>query len=132
LLKEQFLNFLDAERVLSKGTTFKFDNTMLYVSKFPNPTVKYRNDLSESAQAPKTQNTLDLKNKNSSEMGPTDLMVLDERRIILTNVLSFIDQDYFELYIEYLSNEVEIVRFDLCKELNDGIVITFEKNIGKF
>ena len=132
MLKEQFFNFLDAERVLSKGTTFKFENTMLHVSKFSNPTDKYRNDISEPAQAPKVQNTLDIRNKNSSEMEPTDLMVLDERRIILTNVLSFIDQDYFELYIEYLSNEVEIFRFDLCKVINDGIVITFEKNIGKF
>ena len=69
-------------------------------------------------------------NKEMPASGTLDLHVLDPRRIILTNVLPFIGQDYLELYIEYLSNEVEIVRFDASKEIKDALVITFEKNIG--
>jgi len=76
------------------------------------------------------QATLDLTNKTNNEMTSMDLVPLDEKRIILTNVLPFVDQDYLELYIEYLSDEVEIVRFDLSHELKDAIVVTFEKNIG--
>ena len=95
------------------------ENTLLYVSKFSNQF--HQNEIYET----NNKHSVGFITKNNNEME-----LLDEKRIILTNVLSFVGQDYFELYIEYLSNEVEIVRFDLSKELKDGIVVTFEKNIG--
>ncbi len=101
---------------------FKIENTLLYVSKFSNQFHQYQNEIYETIN----NHSVGFITKNKNE-----IELLDEKRIILTNVLSFVGQDYFELYIEYLSNEVEIVRFDLSKELKDAIIVTFEKNIGQ-
>ena len=36
------------------------------------------------------------------------------------------------MYVEFLSNEIEIERFDLSQELKNAIVVTFVKDIGKY
>ena len=86
-------------------------------------------DHSEQLSARKSRENMPM---TSSEAAGITTDIFDHRRIILTNVLSFIDQDFLELYIEYLSNEVEIERFDLSKELKDTVVITFENDISEY
>lgn len=59
------------------------------------------------------------------------IKLVDQHRIILTNVPSNLDQDFLELYLEYLSDEVEIERFDLGEEILNSIVVTYKKFVGK-
>lgn len=56
---------------------------------------------------------------------------IDQKRILLTNVPSSIDKDYLDLYLEYLSDEVEIERIDVGEEIANSIVVTYSKFIGK-
>lgn len=126
-----YLNKQDAERVLSKGNPFKIENTLLFVSKFTNEDLVEKQhrepNFDNSAQFIVKKSSLESSFPNSTET--TDLAMVDRRRIILTNVLSFLDQDFLELYIEYLSNEADIERFDMSREIKDTIVVTFEKDI---
>jgi hypothetical protein len=54
----------------------------------------------------------------------------DKRRILLLNVPDDIDYDYLELYLEYLSDEIEIECIDYAREMQNSIVATFVRNIG--
>lgn len=55
----------------------------------------------------------------------------DKRRVLLTNVPDDIDYDYLELYLEYLSDEVEVECIDYAREMQNSIVATFAREIGK-
>lgn len=56
---------------------------------------------------------------------------IDQRRILLTNVPIGLDYDYLELYLEYLSDEIEVERIDLGEEIPNSIVVTFKKFFGR-
>ncbi|CAF0810463.1 unnamed protein product [Brachionus calyciflorus] len=111
----------DAERVISRGTTYKIGKTYLHVSKFSNDF-----DSSDS-----TNSSLVTAIVNSSR-GNTPLEIIkpiDQKRILLTNVPSSIDKEYLDLYLEYLSDEVEIERIDPGEEIINSIVVTYSKFI---
>lgn len=56
--------------------------------------------------------------------------VMDKRRVLLLNVPDDIDYDYLELYLEYLSDEVEVECIDYAREMLNSIVATFVRDIG--
>lgn len=55
----------------------------------------------------------------------------DKRRVHLLNVPDDIDYDYLELYLEYLSDEIEVECIDYAREMPNSIVATFVREIGK-
>ena len=57
--------------------------------------------------------------------------VLDHKRVILINLNNAFSNDHLELYLEYLSDEIEIQRFDFSKENKNVAMITFREQIGK-
>lgn len=144
----------DAERVLSKGSILIIDNLILQISKCTHiipsssaqkPIVNIKNDEAGSSnssmrtaiyitsreETPESivaaSNTI--KESKHAAINPK---LLDKRRIILTNVQTFLNQEFLDLYVEFLSNEIEIERFDLSQELKNAIVVTFVKDIGKY
>ena len=54
---------------------------------------------------------------------------IDSHRILLTNVPMPIDQDYLEVYLEYLSNEVEVETVHKGNEIKNSIFVTYIKSI---
>lgn len=54
----------------------------------------------------------------------------DKRRVLLLNVPDDIDYDYLELYLEYLSDEIEVECIDYAREMLNSIVATFVREIG--
>lgn len=56
---------------------------------------------------------------------------IDKRRLLLINLPNQLHTDHLILYLEYLSDEIDVERFDLSKELKNTIVVTFKKDIGK-
>jgi hypothetical protein len=57
-------------------------------------------------------------------------LLYETNRILLRNVPYYINKEYFELYIDFLSGEVEIERFDQSKIDPHAIMISFKNNIG--
>ena len=147
--------FSDAERVLSKGSILIIDNLILQISKCTNiipsstaqkPIVNIKNDEAGSSsssmrtaiyitsreETPESIVAASNTNKESKPHAAINPKLLDKRRIILTNVQTFLNQEFLDLYVEFLSNEIEIERFDLSQELKNAIVVTFVKDIGKY
>lgn len=56
---------------------------------------------------------------------------IDNRRIFLVNFPDEIDHDYLELYLEYLSDEIEVESIENTPEDMNSLLITFKKNIGQ-
>ena len=55
---------------------------------------------------------------------------LDTKRIVLSNIPNEINKEYLELYLEYLSDEIAVERFDFSTEIKNIILVTFIKSIG--
>ena len=61
---------------------------------------------------------------------PQPDMGYETNRILLRNVPFYINKELLELYIDYLSGEVEIERIDQSKIDPYSIMVTFKENIG--
>ena len=140
---------------MSKGSILIIDNLILQISKCTNiipsssaqkPIVNIKNDEAGSSnssmrtaiyitsreETPESIVAASNITKESKQHAAINPKLLDKRRIILTNVQSFLNQEFLDLYVEFLSNEIEIERFDLSQELKNAIVVTFVKDIGKY
>jgi hypothetical protein len=51
------------------------------------------------------------------------------RRIFLTNVPLPIEREYLEIYLEYLSNEIEVESVHLGSEIKNSILVTYVRPI---
>ena len=87
---------------------------------------------STTATTTPTSNNNNNNNNNSSTASNETRERLDKQRILLDNMPAHIDDDYLELYLEYLSGEVSVERFDLSTELKNVMMVTFVQPIGWF
>lgn len=139
------------ERVIAKGPTQQIGTHILQVSKLNGssvdpdkmkylPAIVEKDSLSSSEMS--TSPTLAKKEADhrvvSTSQGKQanmttgyDLSKTDKRRILLLNVPDDIDYDYLELYLEYLSDEIEVECIDYARETLNSIVATFVRDIGK-
>jgi hypothetical protein len=60
------------------------------------------------------------------------MMMIDNKRILLNNIPNEINKEYLELYLEYLSDEIAIERYDFSKEFKNNLLVTFTKDIGNY
>ena len=61
-----------------------------------------------------------------------DSLPYEANRILLRHVPYYISKDHLELYIDYLSDGVEIERIDQSKMDPYAMMVTFKDNIGFF
>lgn len=109
---------------MSRGSTYKIGKIFLTVSRF-----------SYDYDSPYSSNSSLVTAIVNSSRANTPLEIIkpiDQKRILLTNVPSSIEKEYLDLYLEYLSDEVEIERIDVGQEIANSIVITYSKFIGNF
>lgn len=119
--------------MISKGATLKIANHVLQVSKFNGaidpdkmkylPAIVEKDSVSSSDISSTTKDAVKLSRVDYDRL-------TDKRRILLLNVPDDIDYDYLELYLEYLSDEIEIECIDYAREMQNSIVATFVRNIG--
>lgn len=117
------LIFKDAERVLSRGSTYKIGKIYLTISRF---SYDY-----ESSYSSNSSLVTAIVNSSRANTPLEIIKPIDQKRILLTNVPNSVDKEYLDLYLEYLSDEVEIERIDVAKEIANSIVITYSKFIGR-
>ena len=60
----------------------------------------------------------------------SDSLPYESNKILLRNIPFYINKEYLELYVDYLSNETEIDRMDQSKIDPYTIMVTFKTNIG--
>ena len=79
------------------------------------------------------QLNLDLNKSNETKKNKLiEIKLVDERKVLLTNIPSDISYEHLILYLEYLSDEIGIEHVDDShKDVKSSIVITFIKNIGR-
>ena len=79
------------------------------------------------------QLNLDLNKLNETKKNKLiEIKLVDERKVLLTNIPSDISYEHLILYLEYLSDEIGIEHVDDShKDVKSSIVITFIKNIGR-
>ena len=60
-----------------------------------------------------------------------EIKMIDDRRVVLTNIPKSITYEHLLLYLEYLSDEVGIEHVDNAhKDVKNSIVVQFMRHIG--
>jgi hypothetical protein len=85
----------------------------------------------ENQQNLNKKNTIQNTKYETKQPKDSNSKKVDSKRIFLTNIPKNLEQEYLEIYLEYLSNEIEIESVHLGGEIKNSILVTYTKNISK-
>ena len=112
----------EANKLLDKGGVLQFDNFTLNISRLADERIEMATE----------HLNLDLNKSNETKKKLIEIKLVDERKVLLTNIPGDISYEHLILYLEYLSDEIGIEHVDDShKDVKSSIVITFSKNIGR-
>lgn len=124
--------FLEAEKLLEeKGNYWKLNKlslTLIRATEYP--TKAMSSIISPSALCDNTFNQNGHYYKSHQD-SPQQL--IDEKRVLITNIPKQVTYEHLLLYLEYLSDEIGIEHVDdASKDVSNSIVVKFNVAIGEY